>query len=199
MFLPCDNILCVEFSRRSPNYLPFRLYHGIIYKRGDFLLEQFWEMLVDFKIAEYYYQAYALYASRRKMCLSIVYALSSVGFVVGWFYTGSCHLLWGALIVLAQVLSVLQPFMPYDKQLRAACYIHQDIVPLNNRIGLTWLSINDNTSEKRISNWVQEFQDEHQRIETRFATPNTFPQNRRLHKKAEENTLIYLERYNSHG
>lgn len=161
--------------------------------------EQFWKMLVDFKIAEYYYQFYAIYAKRKKTAWSIVYALSSAGFVVGWFYTGSYHLLWGALIVLAQVLSVLQPFMPYDKQLRAACYIHQDMVPLNNRIGLTWLRINDGTKEKRISNWIQEFQDEYQRIEMRFANPNTFPQKLRLHKKAEENTHIYLRRYSYHG
>lgn len=72
--------------------------------------ETFWKMLVDYKIAEYYYKFYAEWAEKWRIIVSCICALASAACVVTWYQTSEYKLFLGAAIVIAQLISVCQPF-----------------------------------------------------------------------------------------
>lgn len=157
--------------------------------------KKYWDMFWDFKIAEYYYQFYAIRSSRQKGALSIFCAVGSATFVISWYQSGVAPLLWASLILAAQIISVAQPYLPFDKRLIAANYIHSDVSWMVLDIENTWNTFDAETPDEVFSEKISAFRAEYQRIEDRFAEANTVPQNLRLHRKAQSFTEVYFRRF----
>ncbi len=158
-------------------------------------MESFWRIFFDVKVASYYYQFYSVRSRRLKTVVSIICTLASSASIVSWYQSGRLHTLWAILIFLSQLAAVLQPFFPYEKQYHAACYIYEDLTELATDAERVWYSLTPDTSPEKINNHIQHFHEEMNRIESRFATADTFPQNMRLYKQAEENATIYFRRF----
>lgn len=159
------------------------------------MAQKYWSMYFDLKISEYYYQLYAIHSSRQKMILSFLCALGSAACVVSWYQSGVAPLLWASLILVAQIIAVAQPYLPFDKRLIAANYIHSDIAWLVLKVEDTWNTFSEDTEEEVFSEKISFFSAEWQKIEERFADASTFPENRRLHNKAENSAKTYFRRY----
>lgn len=157
--------------------------------------QKYWDMFYDFKVATYYYQFYSVRSRRLKAIISVLCTLSSSAFVVSWYQTGKLHLLWATLILISQIISVIQPCFPYEKQYHAACYIHQDVDQLVTKVENTWSLFTQDTDSKEIHSYMQGYQEEYAKIETRFAQADLFPYNMRILKKAEETATTYFRRF----
>ena len=157
--------------------------------------QQYWQMYYDLKTNEYYYQLYAVHAGRQRDALSIICALGSAACVLSWYQSGVLPILWASLIVLAQVVSVAQPYLPFDKRLTSANYIHSDLSHLILEIEKTWYSFSEETPDHEVLETIAAYQEEYQRIEERFADANTFPPNQRLLEQAKTFTKNFFRRY----
>lgn len=156
--------------------------------------DNLWKLLVDIKIAEYYFLFYSQRASKKRTIVSGLCALASASFVYTWYQTGILPLLWSILICLAQVVSILQPYFPYEKQLTAARYLHVDLSVLSFEIENIWYC-SSKLNEDEMYNYFVKFREAQMKIENRFSTPDTFSLNKRIHSKAEQNAKIYLQNH----
>lgn len=156
---------------------------------------KFWYMLVDFKVASYYYQFYSVLAARQKRAVSAICLIASSSCVVTWCSSGKYGLLWATLIVIAQLIAVIQPVFPYEKRYHAACYIYEDVNRLCTEAESRFFSFTTATSDDEISCLIQSFRNAYDQIENRFASADTFPEKHRLHRRAEKNADIYFRRF----
>ena len=142
----------------------------------------FWEMYYDFKIVEFYYQFYAVRAGKQKDALSFLCALGSAACVISWYQSGVAPLLWASLILAEQIITVAQPYLPFDKSLIAANYIHSDVSWLVLKVEDTWYTFDTETPDEVIAEKASNYQTEYQKIEERFAETRTFLPNEKLCK-----------------
>lgn len=162
------------------------------------MAQQFWQNLVDVTIATFYYQYYAVHASRCRFWVSACCLISSSTFAFSWVYSQEHHMLFSILIFISQLISILQPLFPYSKQIHAAQYIFEDITQLRLDIEMKWMTIDTKTSEEELASSLNSFRRQYDQIENRFASAKTFPHKPHLHKKAQNDAKNYLRRYTQH-
>lgn len=159
------------------------------------MIENYWKIFYDLDVAVYYYQYYSIKASRQKRRISCICALASSAFAVSWLKFPTWHFFWAALVFISQLISVLQPFFPYEKQYHAACYIHQDLSQLFSEAEHIWRSIPENIDRHKIEDYTYSLKKKWDEIETRFASSDTFPPDNKLHNRAEESAETYFRRF----
>ena len=159
------------------------------------LPQKYWNMFFEFKVAEYYYQLYSLHAKKQRDFLSGLTTIGSAAFILSWYQTEVFPLLWGSLILVAQILTALQPYLPFEKRLTAACYICSDLIHLNLEIELEWDNFSNDSSDEEYKDKTTYFRTEYARIEERFADSETFPKNKRIFKEAQKDDQIYFRRF----
>lgn len=159
------------------------------------LPQKYWNMFFEFKVAEYYYQLYSLLAKKQRDWLSALTTIGSAAFVLSWYQTGVLPMLWASLILASQVLTALQPWLPFEKRLNAACCICSDLIHLNLEIEFKWDDFSSDTSDEEYKDKIACFRKEYARIEERFADAATFPKNKRLFKEAQETAQNFFRRF----
>ena len=89
----------------------------------------------------------------------------------------------------------MQPYLPFEKRLTAACYICSDLIHLNLEIELEWDNFSNDSSDEEYKDKTTYFRTEYARIEERFADSATFPKNKRIFKEAQKDAQIYFRRF----
>lgn len=160
--------------------------------------QKFWKLYVDFKVAEYYYQFYAVKTHRAKQWVSGICLFASSGFAVTLCNFDFLPWLWGILIIICQAIAVFQPLFPYEKQNRAADYINKGIRSLLLEVEHSWMTLMNHpeTPDSDIQIWIEQYQNRYNELESSFADSSTFPADHKLHQKAQEWAETYLRRWN---
>lgn len=167
----------------------------ILLKWGVAVLENYWRLFFDIKVAVYYYQLYAVKAQNWRRAVSVLCTVSSLACVVSWYQSGLCPLLWGSLIFASQLVSVLQPLFPYDAQLHSATCIYAGLKRLARDAENTWFSFDEETCPDKILEAIKRLSSDFGEIEAQFSSADTFPPNSRLHQKAEAFAMTYFRRF----
>lgn len=168
-----------------------------IIKGGDVgnMYQSFWNKFYDFKLASYYYQLYALHARRGRSIVSALCMLASSALLAQMTQSASFRLGWVVIVFLCQLVSVLQPIFPFEKQYYAACNIYQDVNQLCDKMEAYWRTVSDNTTDKELNQEIISFSEQYDKIETRFATADLFPQKKRLFQHARDDADLYFRRF----
>lgn len=154
----------------------------------------YWQNFVNLKVAQEYYFLYVHHSRQRSNLIN--------GFCMVMSFTGVVTLvnnylptLAASLIVLiAQIISILQPLYPFGNRLYASNRIYKGISGLTVKAERTINEyLHGDCTEEMLSSSLTELQAEFPRIEEGFADPELFPHNRRLHKKAEQNVTTYIQ------
>ena len=156
---------------------------------------EFWNMFFDLKVADYYYLNYCRLASRRRRRLSAILTVASMSFVGSWYFSQAMPWLWAILTVFCQIISVLQPFFPYEEQLHAADNICQDLDILLIDVEAEWLKLRYQDTPDDLDCRISQYRSKFNAIENRFSKKDTFPADHKLHRIAEENAFIYFKRF----
>lgn len=152
-----------------------------------------WNLLVRLKVDEYYFQLYTHRSKVWNTIVSVLCALSSAGCIVTWYYIGSFRYIAGAIIFLSQLLAIFQQYFPYAKRLSAARYIYSDISKLNVDAYIDFIKMFEDTPDNEIIPVIAQIEGRYLEISQKYATPDLFPFNNRLLKKAEAYAKIYME------
>ncbi|MBQ7524741.1 MAG: hypothetical protein IJT08_03995 [Alphaproteobacteria bacterium] len=164
-------------------------------KRSLEMYQSFWNTFYDLKLASYYFQFYALKARRLKATVSAICILASSAFLLQMAQSSSFQPVWVVVVFVCQLVSVLQPIFPYEKQYHAACYIYEDVNQLCAEIEAYWRTISIDTSDEDLNKQIVWFSGKYDTIEDRFATADMFPQRKKIYEKAKKNTDIYFRRF----
>lgn len=156
--------------------------------------DELWQTLKELKVAEYYHLHYAQHAKRCRQIVSAVCMFASAGCVVSWYYESGKSLWIGAFLLAAQIVALMQPLFPYEMQRQASCYIYAEVSYLNIEVSSAWRKV-DSFTEEEIDAKIEQFQKSYHRMEEKYSNAETLAQNKRVFKKAERDTRIYLERY----
>ena len=76
------------------------------------------------------------------------------------YFSQTVPLLWAVLTLLCQIVSVLQPFFPYDLQVTAANYICTDLNALTREMEYTWHSLEFNDKPDEIKDLIHKIWDD---------------------------------------
>ena len=153
---------------------------------------KYWLMYYEIKADSCYFQRYAVRTARLKRIVSVLCLLLTSASVIAWFQQFCSPLLTSFIILASQLVAVAQPYFPYEKQNRAACYICQDLEDLIIEIELDMSDFTENPQDAEIRSLTRQFREKYERIVNRFADADTFPKNSRLMDKAEEEARTYV-------
>lgn len=156
-----------------------------------------WALIVDTKIAERYYWHYIDRSKRYDRIVSGICLLTSAASISAWYVWKSIPGLWAFIAGAAQVVSTLKPLLPFAKRATAATYVQQDVQKLLIEMESAWNRYGDDASDKRIGELWENFSQKYRQIEERFAPPDLFPQNTRIHNIAQHEAQIYF--FNHYG
>ena len=157
------------------------------------MIDKFWNMYVDFKIAEYYYAGYSLASKRIDGAISAICLLASASSISAWYIWDKFPVIWIIIIGISQVLSVCKPLLPYAKRVSAAEYILQDLRPLIRDIDTKWGFDGSGISDEEFRQLIQTYEGKRDDIEGRFASSHLFPENLKIHDKAQKSAIQYFK------
>lgn len=147
-----------------------------------------------------YQEAYAISVRRIEATYSAFLMLASAGGIVTLAIWDTFPFVWAAIALLAQVLQVIKPLMPFSKQKTALRYIRQDTQALFDEVALFWDSIGKyaETPERNamIADKLKEFKSMQRSTLDRFGADIEFPKKARIQRKAtKENEKHFWFQY----
>lgn len=163
--------------------------------------EKYWRQLIDLKIAEEYFFLYIHHSRRRVVALNAICLAVSCSGVVAWFTNYFSPLLSSSIVLLAQIVSILQPLYPYSDRLYASELIYEEY---KHQALIAEQTFNHflfgQLDETGLSVELDQLQLNTCGIEERFCGPKTFAQNKRLHNVAQQHVEQYIDvHFNSRG
>ena len=155
--------------------------------------DKFWSMIVDFKVAEYYYTHYCTRSKRWSNLISAICFIASASSISAWCIWQQMPGLWAAILAVAQVVNVLKPLYPFDRRVNAANYLCQDIQTLLIDAEYAFAYGVYEIPDDELKGEMPDFLRRYAQIENRFSTADLFPHNHRVHNLAQSDASTYFE------
>lgn len=156
--------------------------------------DAYWRQFIDIKIAEEYFFLYIHHSRRRVFALNALCLAVSCSGVFAWFANYLHPLLSSLIVLIAQIVSILQPLYPYSDRLYASDLIYREY---KHQALLAEQTINHflfgQLDEAEFSAKLDQLQLDIDGIVDKFCNPKTFPQNKRLHQVAQQHVTQYID------
>ncbi len=160
------------------------------------MLREYWNEFLDIKVAEEYYFLYIHHSERRYWAINALGVLMSCTGIFTWISENLSPMQSSLIILAAQIICVLQPFYPFGERRYAATCIYQELRALALKAEQTINQVQfGSKDEGELPSALDELQRAFSSIESRFASPNLFPRNMRLHEAAQKNVAQELENH----
>ncbi len=155
--------------------------------------KRLWAQIVDVKIAERYYWHYVSVSKRWDKVISAITLFVSASSISAWYIWSKLPGVWAVLIGAAQLVSTFQPLFSFAKRASAATYVQQDLQKLLADMEKAWAEYERGLFEEAALELWYGFETKRREIEDRFAPPELFPQNMRIHDKAQKEAQTYFK------
>jgi hypothetical protein len=80
--------------------------------------EIIWKTLCDLRFRGYYIALLIEKYQKRERILNIILAIASSGSIAAWAVWQKFPFVWGSIIALSQVITVIKPYLPYAKYVK---------------------------------------------------------------------------------
>lgn len=77
-----------------------------------------WKELCDLKFKGYYIALLIEKYQKRERTLNIILAIASSGSIAAWAVWQELPFMWGGIIALSQIITVIKPYLPYAKYVK---------------------------------------------------------------------------------
>ena len=147
-----------------------------------------WRLYQDLVKAKYYFQFYKGQAARTDRILSIIIAIISSASVASWLIWKDLTILWAIIIGASNILTILKPYLPYEKRVSAVSYMLPELKVLINEVEYFYNIINsgkNDIDDNEISDCIRSFKQAYTSLENRFIDNAIFSDNPKIAKKAE--------------
>ena len=156
------------------------------------MIDKYWSMYIDQKIAEYYYSHYCVRSKKYDIVISAICLLASASCIYTWYIWKQHPLIWAFFIGASQIIMVLKPLFPYGKRVSSSKYLLQDLGALLRDVDNTWGFDGSGISDDKFRRAICEYEKRYDEIENRFAPQDLFPQNNSIHEQAQKDAKKYF-------
>jgi len=160
--------------------------------------ERYWCHLIQLKFDEVFVSRYLQQSERWDTRINASLALISATSVSTWALWQKYDLVWAAIIMASQILTVLKPYLPFKKRidpLKAAGFAYEEIFL---KAESKWHTIAEGEiSDKEINDLLFELKSEQSKSWKKIAGDISLPDDKNLRRAADRTTGEYfLHNYN---
>jgi hypothetical protein len=136
--------------------------------------------------AKYYFQFYKTNAALIDRIISIIIAVISSASVASWLIWQRWTFVWAAIIALSNLLTILKPYLPYEKRVSAVNYMLPELKIIINDVEHYYnIIVTENVSDSDINNHIKTFRQKYTELENKFIDIAIFPDNPHIAAQAE--------------
>ena len=127
------------------------------------------------------------------------FLLTSAASIAAWSFWAEHEAVWAVITVTSQILQILKPLLPFEKQRQALIYIMQNEQEMFGELEDYWYKVGRHdppkASDEEIQDKIHECKERFQKVSNRFAADIDFPDWKWLHNKAKVKTTQYFWYY----
>ena len=155
--------------------------------------ERYWKLLTNNKFALYYLDEHFGCYTKRDRILNIILVITSSSAIASWAVWQSLAFLWGLIIVLSQVLSMVNRYLPYKKRIKEISNMKMQLTPIYNEIEYKWFKVaNGICSENEINDLIYNFNKKWTEINEQFFIDDNLPYNKTFEESADAKKNTYF-------
>jgi len=157
--------------------------------------EQYWKELYQLKTHIGFIELQLERAEGIDRTLKIILAIASSSSIGAWVIWNHLSWIWAGIIALSQVVSAINPYLPYKNRIKAYSSLLHELEELMIQAEFKWHAIAEG---KLTATEINEARFGIRAAKQRFLKKNidtTIPTNGKLHDKAEELATVYLENF----
>lgn len=156
--------------------------------------EALWGQFHDFLYRLNYIRRYCAFCKRVDTYCSIITAFVSSIAIAGWNIWTCVPWLWSVLIVLAQIIHFIKPYLPYEKHLYSLKYFEMDLSPLVNELENTWRKTRYESSDA-LSDLFRQYKDKYDCLNTKYLGLDGLPEIKSVRALAIKDAHDYFRTY----
>ena len=155
----------------------------------------YWSLMHDCKFKEFYIEEYHRLIKIIDLSLKGITMFASAGSVAAWSIWQKVPALWGALIVISQVIQIVYPLLPYSKQSTAYGYMLPELKKLILDIEVAWLRSENDSDEHDVIALFQAFKERYNELDDKYIGTDTVPEIKKVREIAEKRAENHLKLY----
>ena len=154
----------------------------------------YWNKLTQFKYALCYFDAHLSRCVKINRGIKIFAAIASSAAIAAWATWQDLSFWWGLIIVVSQVVTAVNEFLPYKKRIKELSDIKAALTPVYNDMEKEWYYVSSGEMgaeeiNKRCYYYVQKWNS----IDDGFFKDDTLPQLKKCKEYAENAKNTYFE------
>lgn len=154
---------------------------------------QYWVELQNLKAHVYYLELYQTRSENIERWISIVLAVASAGSIGGWAIWKEYAFVWGVLIMLSQVVSVVYRFLPFKARIKPLSTAGIELSILSDEAEKAWFDVaQGELSEREINDKRFAIRRKKSAVMKSAFGGMVMPENDRLMGKAESQMKRYF-------
>lgn len=159
--------------------------------------QQYWTELHELKTHIIFIELQLEKSETKDRYIKMILAVASSSSIGAWAIWQSLSLVWGGIIALSQVISAINPFLPYQNRMKAYSSLINELEEIMIHAELKWHAIaQGKLTEEEINTARFEIRKEKQKAINKHIQ-TTIPENAKLHTIAEQKSSDYLNNYYS--
>jgi hypothetical protein len=160
--------------------------------------EQYWKELFQLKLHVGYIELLLEGSEWVDRIIKIVLAVTSSASIAAWAVWQEHALVWAFIIAISQVLTAVNPFLPYRDRIKAYSALSHELEEILIQAEFKWHSIaSGNLTEEEINQARFEVRSQKQKSLKKHTGSSTIPFKEKLHKKADSNARVYFSTFYS--
>jgi hypothetical protein len=157
---------------------------------------QYWVELQALRTYAYYLELYQLRSETIERSLSIFLAVTSSASVGGWAIWGQYAFVWGLIIMISQVVSVVYKFLPFKARIKPLSGAGVELAALADEAERAWFDVSQGElTEREIHEKRCDLRNKKTAIMSSAFSGISLPESKDLLRKAAGKTAQY---FNSH-
>lgn len=155
---------------------------------------QYWNELQNLKAHVYYLELYQLSSEGWERRINIFSAVMSSGSIGGWVIWKDLSFLWGLLIAISQVISVVYKFLPFKERIKPVSSAALELSVLADAAEKDWFDVaGGHLSERQINDKRFAIKLAKTKIMKSNFGGMVLPENKKLMLKAENQMRAYFK------
>ncbi|MCU7645610.1 hypothetical protein [Pseudomonas piscis] len=155
---------------------------------------QYWVELQALKAHVYYLELYQLKSEGTERWISIVLAVTSAASIGGWAIWKEYAFIWGVVIMISQVISVVYKFLPFKSRIKPLSTAGVELSVLADEAERGWFDVaRGELTEREINEKRFAIRKKKSAVMKSAFSGMVIPENERLMAKAEEQMRKYFK------
>ena len=157
--------------------------------------KQYWNLMVQTKSSTFYLDIYAESIYKRERNINIFCAVASSASIAAWAIWTNLAYVWGFIIAISQVITVVKDFFPYAKQLKVLKQYVEEMKNVYINIERDWFRVAEGElTEREVNNLLFNYKTKVAELESKYMGENILLESLGYAKEADKRCDDYFEK-----